>query len=98
LQPRRSSDIHWRLQDDFVTVPGLPLDLIGKVEEFQTDFARVLNYTGVTNKARARYLQLIVNPSRHEPWQEYYTDRLAASVYRAYERDFDKFSYPRTVK
>jgi hypothetical protein len=62
------------------------------------DFARVLDYIGVTDKARARYLQLVVNPSRHEPWQEYYTDRLAASVYRAYERDFDKFSYPRTVK
>jgi hypothetical protein len=58
----------------------------------------VLDYIDVTDKARARYLQLVVNPSRHEPWQEYYIDRLAASVYRAYERDFDKFSYPRTIK
>ena len=91
-------DIHWQLQDDFATVPGLPLNLIGKVENFQTDFARVLDHIGVTNEARARYLQQAVNPSSHEPWQEYYTDALAARVNRAYERDFDKFGYPRTVK
>jgi hypothetical protein len=47
-------DIHWQLQDDFATVPGLPLNLIGKVESFQTDFARVLDHIGVTNEARAR--------------------------------------------
>src|SRR5262249_31182492 len=71
-------DIHWRLQNDFVAVPGLPLDLIGKVEEFQTDFARVLDYIGVRHEARARYLQLVVNPSSHDPWQQCYTDSLAA--------------------
>ena len=47
-------DIHWQLQNDFATVSGLPLDLIGKVESFQTDFARVLDHIGVTNQARAR--------------------------------------------
>jgi hypothetical protein len=91
-------DIHWQLQDDFVTVPGLRLNLIGKVESFQTDFARVLDHIGASNEARARYLQQTVNPSSHKPWQEYYTDALAARVYRAYERDFDKFGYPRTIK
>jgi hypothetical protein len=91
-------DIHWQLQDDFVTVPGLPLNLIGKVESFQTDFARVLDHIGANNEARARYLQQAVNPSSHAPWQEYYTDALAARVCRAYERDFDKFGYPRTIK
>jgi hypothetical protein len=85
-------------QDDFVTVPGLRLNLIGKVESFQTDFARVLDHIGVTNEARARYLQLAANPSSHQAWQDYYTDALAGRVYRAYERDFDKFGYPRTVK
>lgn len=91
-------DIHWQLQDDFAKVPGLPLNLIGKVESFQTDFARVLDHIGVTQQARARYLHLAVNPSSHQAWQEYYTDALAARVYRAYERDFDKFGYPRTIK
>jgi hypothetical protein len=28
-------DIHWQLQDEFATVPALPLNLIGKVESFQ---------------------------------------------------------------
>jgi len=91
-------DIHWQPQGDFASVPGLPLNLIGKVESFQTDFAHVLNHIGVTNEARARYLQEAVNPSSHEPWQQYYTDALAARVYRAYERDFDKFGYPRAIK
>jgi hypothetical protein len=91
-------DIHWQLQDDFVSVLGLPLNLIGKVESFRTDFARVLDHIGVTNEARVRYLQEAVNPSSHDPWQQYYTDALAARVYRAYERDFDKFSYPRAIK
>lgn len=90
-------DLHWQLQDDFATVPGLPLNLIGKVESFQTDFARVLDHIGVTNQARARYLQLAADPSSHQAWQDYYTDALAARVYRAYERDFDKFGYPRNV-
>jgi hypothetical protein len=91
-------DIHWRPQDDFVTVPRLPLDLVGKVENFQTDFRRVLDHTGVSNETRARYLQLMVNPSSHKPWQQYYTDQLAARVYRAYERDFDKFGYLRAIQ
>jgi hypothetical protein len=91
-------DIHWQLQNDFATVPGLSLNLIGKVESFQTDFARVLDHVGLTNEARAQYLQEALNSSSHEPWQEYYTGALAARVYRAYERDFDKFGYRRAIK
>jgi hypothetical protein len=91
-------DIHWQLQDDFATAPGLSLNLVGKVESFQTDFARVLDHIGVTNEARDRYLQQALNPSSHEDWQDYYSDALAARVYRAYERDFDKFGYLRAIK
>src|SRR6516162_6659894 len=58
-------DIHWQPQGDFASVPGLPLNLIGKVESFQTDFAHVLDHIGVTNEARARYPQEAVNPSSH---------------------------------
>ena len=48
-------DIHWQLQNDFATVPGLSLNLIGKVESFQTDFARVLDHVSLTNEARAQH-------------------------------------------
>ena len=68
------------------------------VESFQTHLARVLEHIGVTKEARARHLQLAVNPSSHQAWQDYYTDALARRVYRAYERDFDKFAYQRTIK
>jgi hypothetical protein len=33
-----------------------------------------------------------------EAWPNYYTADLAQRVYRAYERDFDRFKYSRTIQ
>ena len=38
-----------------------------------------------------------LNKTRHEPWPAYYTPALADRVYRAYEADFSRFAYPRTL-
>lgn len=89
-------DEHWQLQDDFVTVPGITLDLIGKVETLEHDFRRVLDQIGATDQSRQMAL-LQLNTSPHEPWQHYYTTEIANRVYRAYERDFDRFGYPRAI-
>jgi hypothetical protein len=93
----RRIDAHWHLQDDLLDMPGIKLDLIGKVETFPGDFSRVLDHARATDQIR-QAIGFHLNPSRHNPWQEYYTDTLAARVYRAYERDFDRFGYARAIR
>jgi len=89
-------DAHWQLQDDLLDVPALKLDLIGKVENFDRDMAKVLDHVGADHHLR-QAVGVHMNASRHEPWPKYYTRALADRVYRAYERDFDRFRYPRTI-
>jgi hypothetical protein len=91
-------DIHWQRQNDFAAALGLDLNFIGKVETFKADFARVLNHIGVSGDVRDRYLSLQVNEATNGSWQSYYSTGLADRVYRAYECDFDKFGYHRTIK
>jgi hypothetical protein len=92
----RRVDAHWQLQDDLVAMPGIKLDLIGKVETFRDDFSRVLDHVGAGDRFR-QVIDVPLNTSQHRPWQDYYTDALAARVHRAYERDFDSFGYARAV-
>lgn len=92
----RRVNAHWHLQDDLLDMPGIKLDLIGKVESFLGDFSRVLDHAGANDQVRLAISQRL-NASRHHPWQDYYTDALAARVHRAYERDFDRFGYSRAV-
>jgi Sulfotransferase family len=84
---------HWNLQDDLVDMPGLELNLIGRVESFAEDFRRVLNHTGSAGRP-SQFIETRYNTSQHLAWQNYYTPQLAKRVYRAYERDFDRFRYP----
>lgn len=85
---------HWHLQDNLLGVPGIELDMVGKVETFHDDFSRVLNRLGLDGKLLA-IVDSRLNATRHGPWPDYYTAALAARVYRAYERDFDRFGYAR---
>jgi len=93
----RRVNTHWQLQDDLLDMPGIKLDLIGKVETFHDDFTRVLDHAGAADQMR-HAIGIQLNASRHQPWQDYYTDPLAARVHRAYERDFDRFGYTRAIK
>jgi Sulfotransferase family len=92
----RHDDPHIQTQDGILTVPGIKLDFIGKVEAFEQDFARILDHLGASNGFRREAL-VPVNASRHHHWSTYYTPELADQVYRAYERDFDRFGYPRAI-
>jgi hypothetical protein len=89
-------DAHWQLQADLLDMPGIALDLVGKMESFASDFRPVLDHVGADDVLRRRAL-VPFNASQHSRWADYYTDELAAQVYRAYERDFDRFGYSRAL-
>jgi Sulfotransferase family len=89
-------DAHWHLQDDILNMPGIKLDLVGKVETFHADFAHVLDHIGADGRTR-QLSYVAYNPSQHRPWQSYYSRDIADCVYRAYRRDFDRFGYSREI-
>lgn len=90
------SDSHLQAQDDILTIPGLELDFIGKVEFFDADFVRILDHLKA-NAAVRREATVAANQSKHRDWPAYYTGDLAERIYRAYERDFDRFGYLRAL-
>jgi Sulfotransferase family len=87
---------HWQPQQKLVDGPAITLDFIGRVETFDSDFARVFDHLGASAEIRREAL-VPVNPSRHRHWSQHYTPDLADRIYRAYECDFDRFSYPRAL-
>ena len=87
---------HWNLQNDLLDMPGLELNLIGRVENFADDFGHVLDHVGSAGRP-SQFIEARLNTSQHLAWQNYYPPPLAKSVYRAYERDFDRFKYLQTV-
>jgi hypothetical protein len=84
-------------QDEILSMPGIELDLIGKVETFDTDFVRVLDHLNASHEIR-RDAMIPVNASQHDDWPVYYTQGLADRIYRAYECDFDRFGYARSAR
>src|SRR5262249_50932681 len=83
-------DTHVQVQDDILSMPGIALDHVGRVESFAEDFVRVLDHLGADETLR-REAALPINESRHEDWTSYYTPDVADLVYRTYECDFDRF-------
>ena len=93
---RQRLNAHWNLQDDLLNMPGLDLNLIGRVECFAEDFRRVLDSVGSAGRA-SQFIEARYNASQHIAWQNYYTPQLAKRVHNAYERDFDRFGYSQTA-
>ena len=90
----RRVDAHWNLQSGLINIPGIELNFIGRVENFQYEFTTVMDHVGADDRLR-RLVDVHFNPSSHRSWQDYYSRHLANRVYRAYERDFDGFRYSR---
>ena len=93
----RRVDAHWHSQSDLLAMPGITLDVVGKVETFSNDFMPVLEHVRAEPTVRRR-VAMHMNATPHFPWQDYYSDQLAARVYRTYEPDFDLFAYPRDAR
>jgi hypothetical protein len=89
-------DSHWDLQSKIIGVPGIELNFIGKLESFGEDMMHVLDRIGAPQAVRQQ-VTVRVRPSRRGRCADYYTTELADRVYRAYERDFDRFGYARTL-
>jgi hypothetical protein len=87
-----SVDPHWDRQTARTSVPGIDLDLIGRVETFEKDFATVLQHARKSSIKLPR-----LNRSGSSNWQRYYSAELADIVYRLYEQDFDAFRYSRRI-
>jgi hypothetical protein len=89
-------DAHWGFQDDILNMPGLALNFVGRTETFTKDIVRVLDHVHADKRLRqAAVMPLRASP--HQSWPLHYTQNLADRVYRAYERDFDRFAYPRAI-
>jgi len=89
-------DAHWHLQTGLLEMPGIELNLVGKVESFERDFMRVLDHVQASDALRADASKP-ANVSHHIDWRSYYTNELANRVYKAYELDFERFQYPRRL-
>jgi hypothetical protein len=92
----RRLNAHWQLQQELVDGPAIPLDFVGRLESFDSDFSRIFDHAGAGEALRSATRQP-VNTSTRRPWSDYYTAELADLIYRAYERDFDRFGYPRSL-
>lgn len=46
-------DAHWHLQAGLLDMPGIELNLIGKVESFEQDFMHVLDHVQANDALRA---------------------------------------------
>jgi hypothetical protein len=90
-------DKHIQAQGDILSMPGIRLDLVGKLEPFSEDFVRVLDHLGAHQRVRLGAMSSIRNRSERGHWPEYYTDDLADCIYRAYQCDFDRLGYPRAL-
>ena len=74
-------DAHWTPQSIITDMPGITLDLIGKVETFAHDFSRVLEHVHADPAMRTHSV-LPFNASDHDDWRVYYTTELANMLYR----------------
>jgi hypothetical protein len=87
----------WLLRRMYEDLHGQHDDvLFGKFESLQTEVARILGDVGCkVSPEMIKYLELQPppNPSKHEPYKQYYDDALQGEVRRQEQWVIDKFGY-----
>ena len=86
---RSGTDGHWMLMTRLVPRINLTCNFIGRIENFNRDFARVLEHLD----ASATEVPWL-NAKPRVAAADLITDRLRARIYRAYQDDFERFQYP----
>ena len=76
---------HWQPQVLFLPEP---VDFVGRVENFEADFCRVLERHGLENPVTES-----LNVTDHKPYSAYYTDGLVDKVADFYAEDIRTFGY-----
>lgn len=84
-------DTHWRLQVDNVAFADLKFDLIGRVETFNADIARVFAAVGRPDFPPADLLAQRHNPSRPSDFTA--TPAQRARIAQIYAADYQAFGY-----
>ncbi len=77
-------------------MPGIELNLVGKIESFERDFMQVWDHAQANDALRTSAIKP-VNAFAGVDWRNCYTNELANRVYKAYEPDFDRVQYPRKL-
>lgn len=87
--------IHTCPMVDFLCWPDgrLAVDFVGRFERLDEDWRRVCRRLGVEYQALPHR-----TASSHRPWQEYFTEGLAAHVARVYAADFSTFGYATAIE
>lgn len=77
------------IQRTFLTDPNdkMIVDFIGKLENFDSDFAKVRKKLGITNKPKHE------NKGKHKPYREYYDQEMVTIVEKLCKPDIDTFGY-----
>lgn len=88
-------DVHWRVQTEQTLFGDIRYDLVGRMESFSSDMARLAESTGVDLRA------LMPPPHNRTDAKcrltDFYTPGIVDIVRRVYAPDFDAFGYTDTL-
>ena len=97
-QNSSSMDRHWRPMVDAISYGKINYNFIGKLENFEDDFQKVLDESGLDDSNWKSLLELRNASSYSKPWREYYTQESIDLVKEIYSQDFTAFEYSVELK